>query len=238
MKKLGLIGFPLGHSFSAQYFSEKFEKLGLHDHRYKVFPLESIEDLPDLIRNEPSLFGFNVTIPHKQSIIPFLDDLSPQAEAIGAVNTVRIQKGQLEGYNTDYYGFQAMMEGFTHYDQALVLGNGGASQAVQFVLKEMHIPFTLVSRKSGLSYAEITADVIRDHKLIVNTTSLGMSPNTSDAPELPYTALTKQHALLDLIYNPEETHFMKKGSENGAQTLNGLKMLYAQAEASWKIWTS
>jgi len=235
MIRFGLIGRGLGHSFSAEYFTQKFHRLQLADHQYSLYPLESIEELPHLIRKETGLKGLNVTIPYKQEVIPLLDTLSQEAEQIGAVNTIAIRNGTLIGYNTDSFGFEKSIADLSP-KSALVLGNGGASQAVQYVLQKKGIAFQLVSRKAGLSYNALTPTLIANTELIINTTSLGMAPNTNECPPMPYSALTAKHTLLDLVYNPEETLFLQKGKAQGTSTRNGLAMLHAQAEASWEIW--
>lgn len=238
MKRYGLIGHPLGHSFSKAYFTEKFEREGL-DCEYENY------DLPSL--RIPKLCGFNVTIPYKESIIPYLDELDPIAAEVGAVNTVKVlDDGRMIGYNTDVIGLNAIIpralpwaDGKMPLRGALVLGTGGASKAVQYILRKNNIPYKTVSRfkeKGDLTYQDLTPEVIQSHLLIVNATPMGMAPNINEAPDIPYEAITSQHTLFDLIYNPEETIFLRHGREQGAQTINGLTMLHAQAEASWRIW--
>lgn len=246
-KLYGLIGYPLSHSFSKRYFGEKFERENIFDCSYELFPLEKIEELEPLLKTE-NLVGLNVTIPYKLDVIPYLDDLDPRTAArIGAVNTIRIYPdGSTRGYNTDYYGFKNSLEDWLDHRgedknslRALVLGTGGSSKAVTTALEDLQIPFTQVSRSAGenlLTYEEINAEVLEAHRLIVNTTPLGMSPNTEVAPPIPYEHLTARHYLYDLIYNPGETLFLRKGSEKGAATMNGLTMLHLQAEKSWSIW--
>jgi len=244
MNVYGLIGYPLTHSFSKKYFSEKFEREGIAYSSYELFPIEAINLLPPILEKHPNISGLNVTIPYKQAIIPYLDALDDNAAAIGAVNTVKVKDGKLKGYNTDAIGFQvSLMEllGNTDYRviQALVLGNGGAAKAVIHVLKQLGITYQVVSRtttSNTLAYEAITNEVLATHSLIINTTPLGMSPHYDTYPNLPYTALTPKHFLYDLVYNPEETLFLKYGVSHGAATMNGLKMLYLQAEAAWKIW--
>jgi shikimate dehydrogenase len=237
----GLIGYPLGHSFSQQFFTEKFRALGLHDHEYLNFPIEEISQLPDLIKDIPRLRGFNVTIPHKQRIMPLLDRIDDQAAAIGAVNCVSLLDGKLTGYNTDADGFKLSIKPFleNHYERALILGTGGSSRAVAYVLKQWGIPFHFVSREKrngAISYADINPDSIQHFKLIINTTPLGMFPNVDASPPLPYEALGSSHFLYDLVYNPEETKFLQLGKLAGARTMNGMAMLRLQAEKSWEIW--
>ena len=235
-----LIGHPLGHSFSKAYFTEKFEKDGI-DACYENYDLESIERLPQLIGQFPDLCGFNVTIPYKESIIPYLDELDSVAAEVGAVNTVKVlPDGRLKGYNTDVIGLEATLNIIKHVTtSALVLGTGGASKAVQYALRRNSIPFHVVSRnpqKGDLTYHDITPEIIKEHLIIINATPVGMAPNINNAPDLPYEALTSQHTLFDLIYNPAETLFLKHGREHGATTINGITMLHSQAEASWEIW--
>lgn len=268
MKLLGLLGYPLGHSFSKKYFSKKFENEGLMDEwKYELFPIESIGQLSDLITEHPTLVGLNVTIPHKESVMYWLDMVDETAKEIGAVNCIQIKDGQLKGYNTDYYGFKkallqllnissdnslfdirspeiinaSIVEGKEHWDdmRALILGTGGSSKAVAYVLKELGIPYQYVSRHisaHGLTYSDLNEAVIRSHRLIINTTPLGMSPNIDDSPPIPYQYIDSQHFIYDLVYNPTETLFMKKGMEKGASAKGGLDMLYFQAEKGWAIW--
>lgn len=240
----GLIGKKLGHSFSKDYFTKKFEALGLTDHEYINVELESIEDFPERF-NEISLKGFNVTIPYKEAIVPYLTELDEAAAQIGAVNTVKVfsRAGEriLKGYNTDAFGFKQSIKPFLmmQHERALILGTGGASKAVKYVLEGYGINCLFVSRtpKEGqLSWEDINENVIKWHKLIVNTTPIGMFPNVEDFPQLPYTSLTPEHLLVDLVYNPEKTVFLQKGEANGAQILNGLSMLHQQAEEAWRVW--
>ena len=271
MNLFGLIGHPLSHSFSKAYFTEKYAREKI-DACYENFDLEDISEIHQLLDKHPDLKGFNVTIPYKEAIIPYLDELDPKAEAVGAVNTVKVlENGRLKGYNTDIIGLEMTLSSlrgpraqrggtkqstvdecgllrFARNDEfprnddganALVLGTGGASKAVQYVLMKHHIPYHLVSRdpqKGHFTYTTLNPDIIKEHLLIINATPVGMSPNIDEAPVIPYDALTSQHVLFDLIYNPEETLYLKRGKERNAQTINGLSMLYAQAEAAWKIW--
>ena len=244
MRRFGLIGRTLGHSFSARYFADKFAREGLAEQcRYDLFELEQVDDVKDLLLNTESLEGFNVTIPYKQLIIPLLDSLSREAREIGAVNCVKVAKdGTLTGYNTDIDGIRISLDkllGLEYVEAALILGTGGASQAVQYVLLERNIPFRLVSRdgsKGDLTYDELTQEVIDSHHLIINSSPVGMYPHCDEAPALPYHKLTPNHYLFDLVYNPERTLFVERGRAQGAHTLSGLAMLYAQAESAWKIW--
>lgn len=236
----GIIGYPLTHSFSPAYFKKKFTELHL-DAVYKAFPLATIHELPALLEANPNLEGFNVTIPYKEIVFPFLDEIHTVARQIGAVNCVSIKEGKKKGYNTDVLGFeQSLIPQLTaQHKQALILGTGGSSKAVAYVLKQLGIPSKKISRdKFGgfLTYDELTADIIGQHKLIINTTPLGQYPNVNDAPDIPYQNITAQHLLYDLVYNPEETLFLARGRERGAATKNGFEMLQLQAEASWEIW--
>lgn len=243
MSVFGLIGYPLSHSFSADFFNAKFKSLSLEDHIYKLFPIKDITEISNLLKSEPGLFGLNVTIPYKEQVFPFLDDISPEARRIGAVNCIRIRKGMLTGYNTDCFGFEKafLKQILDASTTVLILGNGGASKAVQYVLKEHHIRFLVVSRTKSdqtIPYRDITSKIIENHKVIINTTSLGMFPDTAGFPPLNYQHLSAQHILIDLIYNPELTEFLKYGLVNGCRTYNGLSMLQFQADKAWEIWES
>lgn len=239
----GLIGYPLSHSFSKKYFSEKFEQEGITDCRYELFPLTAIDELPALLAAYPQLCGLNVTIPYKEQVISFLHSQNPLVAAIGACNCIRIEEGQLQGFNTDAIGFQrSLQEKLLPTDrQALVFGTGGAAKAVCHVLRQLNIDYQLVSRRKmydQLSYEEVTEALLQTHPLLINTTPLGMYPNVTEAPPLPYQVLTADHYLYDLVYNPEQTLFLQKGAAAGARTKNGMDMLVIQAEESWKIWNS
>ena len=244
MRRYCLIGRPLGHSFSARYFAEKFAREGLSEVcRYDLCELPSIEALPEMLRSTEGLVGFNVTIPYKQQIIPYLDAMSDEARAIGAVNCVRVgDDGSLVGYNTDVDGIRLTLDRLldgVQPEKALVLGTGGASQAVQYVLRERGIACRTVSRdktKGDITYDELSHEVIDAHRLIINTSPVGMYPHHDVAPAIPYEALGAEHYLFDLVYNPERTLFVERGAEHGAHTTTGLAMLYAQAEAAWQIW--
>jgi shikimate dehydrogenase len=245
-KKYGLIGYPLSHSFSGRYFNEKFEKEQIRDASYELFPLENIADFPGLLKKNPGLLGLSVTIPHKEKIIPFLDELDPIAKAVAAVNCIRIDaQGKKTGFNTDVFGFRQSIKPFLEmqHEKALILGTGGASKAVHYVLKEIGIDCYFVSRKKTgapgekiFSYEELNDYAMNVFKLIVNTTPLGMFPDIENKPQLPYQALTPAHLLYDLVYNPAETAFLKAGKADGAKTVNGLSMLQQQAEEAWRIW--
>lgn len=243
MKTFGLIGRHLQHSFSPAYFAEKFAKEGIENCAYELFPLEEIGELEALLKEKNHWGGLNVTIPYKTDVIPFLDELSPQAKAIGAVNTIQFLEGKRIGHNTDVYGFQvALEEQLTtaqRNSRALVLGTGGASKAVVYALKNLNIPYQYVSRtatKDYWTYSDLTAERLREHLILINTTPLGMSPNSNTCPDLDYEALSDAHLLFDLVYNPEETLFMQRGRAVGAAAINGLKMLHLQAEKAWAIW--
>ena len=241
MKRYGLIGHPLEHSFSKDWFTDKFESQGLEGHRYDLFPIADINALPDLIASTKGLCGLNVTIPHKRSVFPLLHRIDPLAAAVGAVNTIAIEDGKLVGYNTDVAGFRATVLPLLNGEKprALVLGSGGASRAVAFVLKELGIKFRVVSRsreRGDLTYDLVEPIVVDVCRLIINTTPLGMHPDLDGVPALPYQAVGKDHLLIDLIYNPEETGFLREGKARGARTANGMTMLTGQAEASWRIW--
>ena len=247
MRLYGLIGYPLQHSFSEKYFTEKFKRENINNSKYTLFPLKCIDELPYLLDTNPNLRGFNVTIPYKEKIIPFLDDIHHDAKIIGAVNTVKIDfiEGErvLTGYNTDIFGFsESLKKKLKYYHKnALILGTGGAAKAVAYVLKSLKIDFLFVSRRDELSfemirYSDITKSVITDNLLIINTTPVGTFPYVDYYPYLPYHNLTNKHLLFDLIYNPSETLFIKKAKLQNAQTINGFEMLYLQAEKSWEIY--
>ena len=243
MKQFGLIGYPLSHSFSKGYFTEKFLKENITDCKYDIFPLEKIEDFNDLCEQYTNLVGLNVTIPFKQAIIPFLDELDEIAANIGAVNTIKFMGGKKIGYNSDAYGFEMSLKPLLkqHHKNALILGTGGASKAVEYVLKKLGIQFQYVSRtksENAILYDELNEDIINHSTLIINSTPIGMYPNVEASPSIPYQFITDKHLLYDLIYNPEETKFLKEGKQGAAQTKNGLEMLHLQAERSWQIWNN
>lgn len=236
--KLGLIGYPLSHTFSPTYFAEKFSELGIQDAEYLAYSIDDIDKINDVF--DKGVTGLNVTIPYKEQVIPYLDELSEEAEAIGAVNTIKIVDGRKVGYNTDVFGFVAsLLEQLqdTKVENALILGSGGASKAVKYVLNKIGISSNIVSRKEPfLKYDELDQEIIEDHKLVINTTPLGMYPNVDTCPDIPYEALTNQHFLYDLVYNPEKTLFLKKGESAGSNIKSGNDMLILQAEKSWQIW--
>lgn len=244
MRRYFLIGRTLGHSFSARYFAEKFEREGLAaECCYDLCEIPTIDALPDLLQSMEGVVGFNVTIPYKQEIIPYLRSMSAEAREIGAVNCVKVAAdGSLTGYNTDVDGIRSSLDtllGGHTVEAALVLGTGGASQAVKYVLAERGIHFSVVSRdkaKGDLTYADLSQEVISAHRLIINCSPVGMYPHNDVAPDIPYHMLTTSHYLFDLVYNPERTLFVERGAEHGAHTLSGLQMLYAQAESAWRIW--
>lgn len=254
----GLIGYPLSHSFSKKYFTEKFEKENIRNCEYNLFPIENIELFPQLIENNPTLCGLNVTIPYKESVLKYLDELDETAKAVGAVNCIEIQPHptspmgrRLKGYNTDVYGFRQSIKPFLEiqHERALILGTGGASKAVEYVLKQIGIDCYFVSRgrEMGLgnsqkgngksfTYEELNENVMNAFKLIVNCSPVGTYPNINDAPAIPYEYLTPSHLLYDLVYNPPETEFLKRGKAKGAAVVNGLSMLQQQAEEAWRVW--
>ncbi|MCB9283971.1 MAG: shikimate dehydrogenase [Lewinellaceae bacterium] len=244
MRRFGLIGFPIAHSFSQRHFTEKFEREGRSDCRYDLYPLPSIQDFLPLLEQHPDLEGLNVTIPYKVQVLDYLSECHPAAAAIGAVNTIAVREGKLLGFNTDAPGFERSLEGFLpagFSSRALILGTGGASRAVRFVLETMGIACTLVSRTPSpgvLTYNDLDASVIDGHLLIVQTTSLGMSPKVDTTPDLPFSFLSGNHYLYDLVYNPGETLFLTQGRRRGCKVKNGLEMLYLQAEKAWEIWNT
>jgi shikimate dehydrogenase len=244
VRKFGLIGYPLSHSFSQKYFTEKFSKEKISDCSYQNFPISDIEAISSILSSEPELCGLNVTIPYKEQVIPFLNFKNDVVEHIGACNCIRIIDGKLYGYNTDVAGFEiSLIEKLKPYhDNALVLGTGGAAKAVAYVMKKLGIDYTLVSRNPSLAnaigYRDLNEGIISSHLLIVNTSPVGMFPNADGYPEIPYHLITSRHYLFDLVYNPEKTVFLKKGEEHGAAIENGSKMLVLQAEESWRIWNA
>lgn len=241
MRVFGLIGNPLTHSFSGRYFEEKFRLLGLSDHVYHLYPLPDLNNFSEWVHSIEGLAGLNVTIPYKKSILPFLD-VSRLPEGLDASNCIAIQAGKRIGYNTDVIGFADSLKPLLkpHHDQALVLGHGGAAEAVCYVLGQLRIPFRIVGRKPGpsidLTYAELTDEVMQLARLIIQTTPLGTYPNVDACLPIPYNAIGPDHLLYDLVYNPAQTLFLKLGAQRGATTKNGEEMLVLQAEASWRIW--
>ncbi len=243
MKLFGLIGHPLSHSFSKKYFSEKFKSENITDCEYELFDIKSINELPLLLKQNPNLKGLNVTIPYKESVIPFLSELSKEAKEIGAVNTIKIDGNKLIGDNTDYFGFKQSLKPFIEikHERALILGTGGASKAVEYALKSININCLFVSRnptkENEISYEDVNEYVIKHHQIIVNTTPVGTFPNAIEKPAIDYDLITSSHLLYDLVYNPKETLFLKEGRRRGAIILNGYQMLQLQAEKAWQIWS-
>ncbi|WP_276360262.1 shikimate dehydrogenase [Daejeonella sp. H1SJ63] len=259
MKKYGLIGYPLTHSFSKKYFTEKFGKEELDNYQYDLYPLPNLSDLPDLIKGIPELCGLNVTVPHKIGVMYYLDKIDPAAKEIDAVNCIKIVNHQpveaffsgelssmnvrLEGYNTDAIAFEESLKPLIkkHHQKALILGNGGAARAVAYVLNKLGISYRTVSRKAvgkQLTYKKLSSEIMNEYFLIVNTTPLGTFPNIEECADIPYDMLGAKHLLYDLVYNPAETEFLKRGKAQGAACKNGMEMLHLQAEKSWEIWNS
>ncbi|MCF8463292.1 MAG: shikimate dehydrogenase [Flavobacteriales bacterium] len=245
MRKFGLIGYPLSHSFSKKYFTEKFEAEGLNA-EYCNFPIESLDELEDILRSEPDLVGLNVTIPYKTAIIPLLDNLTKCAASIQSVNTISIERignsWNLKGSNTDVVGcLESIEKHVKGHDMALILGTGGAAKAAYHILEELGLECNFVSRtpdEGDFTYEDLTPEDIWEHSIIINCTPIGMFPKVDAAPDIPYESITPEHVLFDMIYNPAETLFLKNGRKRGATCINGLQMLERQAEESWKIWNS
>ena len=245
MDKYGLIGYPLGHSFSISYFNQRFQDEGI-DAVYENYEIPNIDALPEVLGSNPELKGLNVTIPYKEKVIPFLDSIAPEARAIGAVNVIRVthrgNKTELKGYNSDVIGFTKSIEPMLDkkwHQKALILGTGGASKAINYGLRSLGLETVFVSRyerPDTIQYQSITPEVVKEYNVIVNCTPLGMYPKTEVCPDLPYEAMDSHTILYDLIYNPDETLFMKRGAEYGANVKNGLEMLLLQAFASWEFW--
>lgn len=240
MTKYGIIGYPLGHSFSRGFFTEKFARESI-DAQYLNFEIPDVAMLSDVLRDNPELRGLNVTLPHKQAVIPLLDEMSEEAMEIGAVNVIRVRNGKLKGFNSDIIGFTNSIKPLLqpHHRKALVLGTGGASKAIRVGLNRLGIEWTYVSRspRDGMvTYEDITAETLQEYTVIVNCSPVGMFPKVDAAPAIPYELLSPLHLLFDCVYNPEETLFMKKGREQGATVKNGLEMLHLQAIASWNFW--
>jgi shikimate dehydrogenase len=243
MRRFGLIGKTLKHSFSKGFFEKKFSEQGIKDCSYDNFELPSINEFPNIIVNNPELKGLNVTIPYKEEVLQFLNSKNEIVESIGACNCIKIVGAELHGFNTDAVAFKNSLQKYLkpHHKCALVLGTGGASKAVQYALKQLGIDFLLVSRRkqeNQLGYEDVSRDIIEGHQIIINTTPVGMFPNVAQDPPIPYKVLTPDHLLYDLIYNPAKTKFLLYGEEKGAQIINGYEMLVAQAEESWRIWNS
>jgi shikimate dehydrogenase len=243
VRQFGLIGFPLSHSFSKGYFANKFLTQNILDAQYENYPIESIDAFRSLWDNNPSLLGLNVTIPYKKLVIPFLQYPSSVVQSIQACNCIKLHEGALFGYNTDVIGFEQSLLPFLqpHHQKALIFGTGGAAAAVAWVLKKLGITYQLVSRTASvdcISYASLNPEIIAAHTLLIHTSPVGTFPNVSEAPNLPYDAISSKHHLYDLVYNPAETKFLALGAAQGASTQNGLEMLHLQAHASWEIWNS
>ena len=242
MKLYGLIGHPLTHSFSKQYFTEKFEKEHLTDCKFELFDIPNINDLRVILAQNPNLKGLSVTIPYKEVVMDYLDEIDDEAKQMGAVNTIKIENSRLIGFNTDYFGFKQSLKPFLEISQerALILGTGGASKAVFHALNSLNINYLFVSRNpkndNEISYEDVNEYVIRNHQIIVNTTPLGTFPNINEKPAINYNEITSKHLLYDLVYNPSETAFLKEGKQRGAMILNGLQMLQLQADKAWEIW--
>lgn len=245
MRKFGLIGYPLGHSFSKKYFTAKFENEGIKDCQYDLYEIKDISRLPSIIQQNPELEGLNVTIPFKEKVLPYLDSIDPACEEIGAVNCIQIKDGKLKGYNTDYIGFKESLNNWLKGEKpnALVLGTGGASKAVVKALKDLGISYLMVSRNPGnvpgiISYHDLAKNkpVLDRNHLIINTTPLGTYPKTEEMPEINPEYISPMHKVYDLVYNPEKTFLMRSLEARGALIKNGLEMLELQAEAAWKIW--
>lgn len=247
MRKFGLIGYPLSHSFSKKFFTEKFKEEGITDCEYELYPIENIELFVKLWSDNPELWGVNVTIPYKVQILPFLDEMDEASTEIGAVNCILIgrKNGEqcIKGYNTDAYGFEESLKPLLgpHHRKALIFGDGGAAKAIKYVLNKLGIPFLVVTRKAtegSILYEAVDEKLLAEYTLLINTTPLGMSPDSNTCPPIPYACLTDKHAAYDLVYNPEETLFLKQVKEKGGKTKNGLEMLHLQAIRSWEIWNS
>ena len=242
MREFGLIGRNISYSFSEGYFSNKFKELGITDCGYSTFDLSDISELKDLLKSKPNLKGFNITIPYKEDVIDFLDEIDESAKSIKAVNTVKIEGGKLIGFNTDTFGFRTSIKPFfePQHRKALILGTGGAAKAIAFVLEQLGVDYFYVSRnpkaEKEISYSDLTKEAITNFPFIINCSPVGTFPNIDVCPDIPYEGITSSHLLYDLVYNPEETLFLKKGKENGASIVNGLSMLHHQAEEAWRIW--
>ncbi len=248
MREFGLIGYPLGHAYSQKYFEDKFKKLGIEDARYILFPISEISKIINIIKSQPNLIGLNVTTPYKELVIPYLNELDETILRLGTVNTIKISRNNdqfsLKGYNTDVFGLHKTFDNlkFPEGSKALIFGSGGSGKTVSFVLKERGISSTNVSRTpenlQQLSYSNLSESVLKHHNILINASPVGMSPNLNTCPQIPYEHITDKHFCIDLVYNPSQTLFLKKCAEKGAITVNGLTMLYEQADQAWKIWNS
>ncbi|GGP04409.1 shikimate 5-dehydrogenase [Cloacibacterium rupense] len=237
--KFGLIGRNISYSFSKKYFEQKFQKLLLNNYSYEIFDSENLDNIQKLLKTD-GLIGLNVTIPYKEKIIPFLDELSDEAKEIGAINCISIKNGKTKGYNTDAFGFEKtlLLHKKEHQKTAIILGNGGAAKAVQFILKKNNIPYITVSRTTKINYENLNIEQVKDHLIIIQCTPVGTFPNVEDCLKFPFEGITENHLIIDLIYNPEYSKFIKNCAKKGAKTANGLYMLEQQAEKAWEIWNS
>lgn len=247
MKTYGLIGYPLGHSFSKNFFAEKFENEGLNDCQYLNFEIDTIKKFPAIFEENSNIMGLNCTIPYKQQVMTYLDEIDEEAEKVGAINTIKILRNgedfRLKGFNTDIIGFERSIKPMldNSHKKALILGTGGASKAIKHILTKLEIDFISASIEEELDenevrYESITEEVIKERTVIINATPLGTFPKVDNCPSIPYEAITNNHVLFDLVYNPEITLFMQKGKDRGANVKNGLEMLHGQAKAAWEIW--
>jgi shikimate dehydrogenase len=245
MRKFGLIGYPLSHSFSKKFFTEKFREEQITNCEYELYPIENIDLFVKLLSDNPEMWGINVTIPYKVQVLPFLDELDEASTEIGAVNCILIGRKNAEqwitGYNTDAYGFEASLKPLleSHHRKALIFGDGGAAKAIKYVFNKLNIPFLVVTRKpaeKSILYDAVDEAMLREYNILINTTPLGMSPNVDTCPDIPYHLLSDKHIGYDLVYNPEETSFLKQVRAKGGKTKNGLEMLHLQAIRSWEIW--
>jgi shikimate dehydrogenase len=248
MREFGLIGYPLGHAYSQKYFEDKFKSMGITDAKYKLFPISEISKIHNIISSQPNLLGLNITTPYKELIIPYLNELDETILRLGTVNTIKITREggltSLKGYNTDVFGLHKTFENlnFPEGSKALIFGSGGSGKTVSFVLRERGINSTNVSRNpenlKQMSYSNITEAVIKHHNIIINASPVGMFPKNDTCPPIPYEHITDKHFCIDLVYNPAQTLFLKKCAEKGALTVNGLTMLYEQADKAWEIWNT
>ena len=237
--KFGLIGKKISYSFSKKYFEQKFQKLLLNNHSYNIIDLENLDNIKNIFETE-HLKGLNVTIPYKEKIIPFIDELSDEAKEIGAINCISIENGKTKGYNTDAFGFEKtlLLHKKEHHKTAIILGNGGAAKAVQYVLKKNQIPYITVSRTTEINYENLSENLVKENLIIIQCTPVGTFPNIEESVSFPFDGITENHLIIDLIYNPEYTKFIRNCAEKGAKTANGLYMLEQQAEKAWEIWNS
>lgn len=237
--KFGLIGRNISYSFSKKYFEQKFQKLLLENYTYEIFDIENLDSISEIFKTE-NLRGLNVTIPYKEKIIPFIDELSEEAQEIGAINCISIKNGKTKGYNTDAFGFEKtlLLHKKEHQKTAIILGNGGAAKAVQFVLKKNNIPYITVSRTTEINYENLSENLVKENHIIIQCTPVGTFPHVEDCVKFPFEAISENHLIIDLIYNPEYSKFIKNCAEKGAKTANGLYMLEQQAEKAWEIWNT